>query len=205
MKNEQEYPIDVKIGVKPVVIVPEVIPRKLGEQPVSREEAQRRGDEAAKGLRQNLTADAKILSPAVIESREDLEGLKADLQETDAYWVLGAGRGRAMLILELARRYSKPLIGGGGVGLPPFLRSRNLEAYLSLDNELISLMRIRKAIEQTKVLVVASRRIPSCLSSAFAPFASLGGVCGVAEGEGAFRKPRKPRPKLGFRRYRSKI
>lgn len=167
MKNEQQYPIDVKIGVKPVVIVPEVIPRKLGEQPVSRQQTQRRGDEAAKELRQKLTAEARVLNPAVIESRKDLEGLKADLQETDVYWVLGAGRGRAMLILELARRYLKPLIGGGGVGLPPFLRSRNLEAYVSLDNELISLMKVRKAIEQTKGLVVASRRIPSCLSSAW--------------------------------------
>jgi len=38
---------------------------------------------------------------------------------------------------------------------------------VSLDNEFISLMRIRKAIEQTKGLVVASRRMPSCLSSAW--------------------------------------
>lgn len=165
--NESQNPIDVSIGIKPVVVVPEVIPRKLGEKPLSREEALRNGQDAVRKLEENLTADANILNPSVMETRQDLEALEKDLQETDAYWLLGVGRGRTTLILELARRYGKPLIGGGGTGLPPFLRSRNLEAYVSLDKELISFLRAEKAIRKTKALIVASRGVPSCLSSAW--------------------------------------
>jgi L-fucose isomerase-like protein len=163
--QEIENPIDLRVGIKPVAIVPEVIPRKLGEKAVTREEAAGRGEETVEKLDESLKADSRILSVSVVETWKDVLALEEDLRETDAFWVIGAGRGRAALILDIARRYRKPMIGGGGTGLPPFLRSRNLEAYLSVDNDLISLLRARKAIRQTRVLVVASRRIPSCLSS----------------------------------------
>jgi len=115
-----------------------------------------------------LTVGVEILSPSVVESRDDIERLKADLGDTDAYWVIGGGRGRTTLLLELARRYPHPLIGGGGVGLPPFLRSRGFEAYPSLDDDLLSLLRVRKAIGLTKALVIKSTRIAGgCLSSAW--------------------------------------
>jgi hypothetical protein len=168
MKDNVQHPIHTTIGVKPIVIVPEDIAWKLGERAISREEAQRSGDEAAKELKGRLTVGVEILSPSVVESRDDIERLKADLGDTDAYWVIGGGRGRTTLLLELARRYPHPLIGGGGVGLPPFLRSRGFEAYPSLDDDLLSLLRVRKAIGLTKALVIKSTRIAGgCLSSAW--------------------------------------
>ncbi len=162
---EGDYPAGVSVGIKPVLVVPEVVPRKLGEKPLDREGAARRGEEAVGRLSGSLTVDHRILKPSVLETLDDVLALEEDLQDTDAFWIVGAGRGRAALILDLARRYRKPLIGGGGTGLPPFLRSRGLEAYVSADNDLVSLLRARKAIRRTRVLIVASRRIPSCLSS----------------------------------------
>ncbi|MGC9359835.1 MAG: hypothetical protein ACP5G7_05575 [Anaerolineae bacterium] len=168
MQESESYPVNVKLGVKPVVVVPEDIPRVLGEMPLSREECQKRGEEAAAQLAETHGAAVEILSPAVIENGADVEALKEDVGHTDLYWVSGAGRGRTPFVLELARRYGKPLIGGGGVGLPPFLRSHGLEAYPVLDDDLVSLLRTRKALTLTRALVVQSRRVAGgCLSSAW--------------------------------------
>jgi hypothetical protein len=168
MKGNEQYPVNTKMGVKPIAIVPEDIAWKLGERAISREEAQRNASEVVKDLKQRVTANAEILSPSVLESRDDIESLEPDLGDTDAFWVLGAGRGRTTLILELARRYPNPMIGGGGVGLSPFLRSRGFEAYPSLDDDLLLLLRVRKAIGLTKALVIKSTRIAGgCLSSAW--------------------------------------
>jgi len=167
-KDRASYPVNVKLSCKPLVVVPEDIPRVLGEVPLSREDCQRRGDEAASKLKEAHGADVEILAPAVIESGGDVDALKEDVGFTDLYWVSGAGRGRTPFVLDLARRYGKPLIGGGGVGLPPLLRSHGLEAYPVLDDDLVSLLRTRKALGLTSALVVQSRRVAGgCLSSAW--------------------------------------
>ncbi len=163
-----ENPVDTKVHVKPIVIVPEDIPRNLGEKAPSREEALRMGQDAADGLRQRVGDGVEVLGPSVIETRDDVSALGMELGKTDVYWVLGAGRGRTTLILEIARRYSRPLVGGGGVGLSPFLRSKGFEAYPTLDDDLLSLLRVKKAIGLTKALLVQSKRFPGgCLSGAW--------------------------------------
>ena len=103
-----------------------------------------------------------------MENRDGIEELEADLKETDVYWVSGAGRGRTPLILEIARRYLKPMVGGAEVGLLPFLRSKGFEAYPFLDDDLLSSLKVRKAISLTKALIVQSKRVAGgCLSSAW--------------------------------------
>lgn len=166
MHESVRYPVYTKLGVKPIVVVPEDIAWKLGEKEISREEAATNGSRAVEELK--LKVEAEFLKPSVLEVREDLEALKPDIGATDVYWVMGAGRGRTTLLLELARRFPKPIIGGAGVGLSSFMRSRGFEAYPVLDDDLLSLLTVRKAIGLTKALVIKSTRIAGgCLSSAW--------------------------------------
>ncbi len=143
------------------------MPTKLGEVLPTRAQVEANGKTYLERLAGKFTAQVDFLPPALLETWDDVLALEADASSTDAYLIIGAGRGRQRLLLETARRYALPFIGGGGVGLPPFLRSHGLDAFPALTDELITLLQAKKAFGLTRILEARSRPIPSCLSSAW--------------------------------------
>ena len=132
-----------------------------------------------KGIEDNITKEAEILKPVHIEYEEgfhvkvykgygkefrtkkfqvkekEFKELNNDLEKVDLFLV-----GRKIPGIE---RYKKPIATMAGlvdVDTSAFLRSRGLEGYAPFDfdelNELISLLRVRKAMSQTKILKVSS-------------------------------------------------
>jgi L-fucose isomerase-like protein len=72
------------------------------------------------------------------------------------------GWGGDYTYVELGQRYKRPVLTN--ILSASNLRSRNLEGYVTLDNnelnELISLLQVRKSIRQTKMLIVSEGLLP---------------------------------------------
>lgn len=166
--------MNVKVGVKPVFLA--LIhsaswegPCRVGDKEELTPEAERSAAKSRFGkfqedIRKNLTPEAKILEPTYIEYGEDfavketeLKKLEIDLQDVDLFLVAYGWR------VSGIERYKKPvaMMGPGvvNVDMAAHLRSRGFEGYAPIDynelNELISLMRVRKAVKQSKMLIVS--------------------------------------------------
>ena len=175
--------IDVRVGVKPVFssLVHSGAwegPCRVGDLASLTPEAERNGAKEAFGqlkeyVQKNLTAEAQVLEPVMIELGDDLtirqkefRKLEADLPEVDLYLVSGAGCCQ-YAGAKIGERYKKPvaMVGPGvsTVDLAAYLRSRGLEGFAPLDfdelNQLVSLLRVRKTFQQMKLLVVADEEI----------------------------------------------
>ena len=175
--------IGVKVGVKPVFS--SLIhsgawegPCRVGDLADLTPEAEKTRAKEAFGqlkehLEENLSADAQVLEPVMIELGEDLvirqsefQKLEADLPEVDLYLVSGHGCCQYAGV-KIGERYNKPvaMVGPGvsTVDCAAYLRSRGLEGFAPLDfdelNQLISLLRVRKTFQQMNMLVVADEEI----------------------------------------------
>jgi L-fucose isomerase-like protein len=163
--------LDVKVGVKPVF--GQLIHSDAWEGPcrtgtreeltpeAERAKAQKAFQGFQKELRGNLSAEARLLEPVYIEYGEDFavdekefKKLESDLQNVDLFLLSYRVPG--------IERYMKPaaMVGRGitNVDIAAYLRSRGVEGYAPIDygelNELISMMQVRKSIEQTKILAI---------------------------------------------------
>ena len=163
--------LDVKLGVKPVFA--QLVhsdawegPCRVGDSEELTPEAERTKGKKAfqefqENLSKNLSAEARLLEPVYMEYGEDFvvserefEKLEPDLQNVDLFLL--------SYRLPGIERYKKPvaMMGRGitNVDIAAYFRSRGLEGYAPIDynelNEIISLMQIRKAIGQTRILAV---------------------------------------------------
>jgi len=170
----KEKPVDLKVGVKPVFVQlvhsgPYEGPCRVGRREDLEPEAERaRGEEEfrrfGEELRENLSPEARLLEPVKIEWRDDwvvpeeeFGKLEADLEDVDLF-VISGGLSQYPAV-AVAHRYKKPVAMVGAVvnmDVAACLRARGLEGYAPLDlqelNQLISLLRVRKAVSRTKVL-----------------------------------------------------
>ncbi|MCD6290638.1 MAG: hypothetical protein J7M34_09060 [Anaerolineae bacterium] len=162
---------DIKVGVKPVFgqIIHSAAwegPCRTGMMEELTPEAERTNAQAAfqkfqKELEANLSPEAELLEPVYIEYDEsftvkdsEFAKLEPDLHAVDLFLISYRVPG--------IERYGKPIAmmgcGVTNVDIAAYLRSQGLEGYAPIDygelNELISLMRVRKAIRQTRILSI---------------------------------------------------
>jgi len=164
-------PVNVQIGVKPVfaALVHSGAyegPCRTGDKKSLAPDTERAGGRKRfREFEQNVSNSvkgARVLDAAYIEYGEDfmvpereLKKLESDLDETDLYLLAYRVPG--------IERYRKPvaMVGRGvtNMDVAAYMRSRGLEGYAPLDfdelNELISLLQVRKALRQTRILVVS--------------------------------------------------
>lgn len=162
--------LSIKINVKPVygsIVHTEAYegPCRCGKIEELTPEAERLKNMKAfakfqEDIKKNISSEAKILKPTYIEydesfvvKEEEFKKLEDDLNNVDLFLLSYRVPG--------IERYKKPIamIGRGvtNVDVAAYLRSRGFEGYAPLDyselNELISLMWVRKAVRNTKILV----------------------------------------------------
>jgi len=169
-------PIDVQVNVKPVFA--QLIhsgayegPCRVGKKEDLTPEAEReRGrnefQASVRDLKANLSDDVRVLEPVSMEWKDDfvvseceLARLQPDVQEADLVLGLPSGLGQYPAI-RIAHRYGRPVGTMGWVAsidTTAYLRSRDMEGYSFLDyehlNQVLSLLRARKAFRQTRFLV----------------------------------------------------
>lgn len=176
-------PIDIKLNVKPVFawMIHEDAregPCRWGsEEELSpereREEGREHFEEFKNSIEENLTKKANLFDPTYLEFDEDLyisssmlDELESDSENTDLYLISGVP-GRQPPAIKIEERFEIPVAvvtaGVTNVDTAAYLRSRGREGYAPLDyqelNELIETLRVRKAIQKTKILVVSNEEI----------------------------------------------
>jgi len=192
-----EKPIYTKIGVKPVYGA--LVHRDAKEGPcrvgnkvtLSPQTERNRFKEDFKrfigDIKDNLTEEVTILKPVYIEYGEDFtvrerefKKLEDDLEKVDLFLLSYRVPG--------IERYRKPIamIGRGvtNVDISAYLRDRGREGYALFDydelNELISLLRVRKAVAQTRILRLAGEElIPWGVVSSIYDFGKLKDKFGI--------------------------
>ena len=164
-------PLDVKIKVKPVY--GQRIPNEVHEGPCranspvgwNRDEeilqARNSFGKWGESIKTNLCNKAVMLHPAYIQYAGDHKidlhywtELEKDIKETDLFLIYYRVPG--------IEKYNKPVVQLGNtcasLDVPAQLRNRGLESYGLYDfeelNKLISLLQVRKALHQTKMLIV---------------------------------------------------
>jgi L-fucose isomerase-like protein len=174
-------PMDAQIAVKPVFVElvhsgPYEGPCRVGRKEDLHPETERqKGEEQfrnwARQIESALSDDARLLEPVKLQWKDDwhfpeekMARLDQDATDTDLF--LAAGGLAQYPAVAIARRFSKPLAMVGTVvtvDVAAFLRSRGLEGYAPLDfgelNRLISLLRVRKALSQTRILHALERDV----------------------------------------------
>ncbi len=192
-----EKPIYTKVNVKPVcgfLIHSDAKegPCRTGDENTlspqnERNEAEKRFKHFVEDIKNNLTKDATILKPVYIEYGEDfhvkereLKKLENELEKVDLF-LLG-------FRIPGIERYKKPIamIGKGitNVDISAYFKSRNLEGYAPFDfdelNELISLLRVRKAVNKTRILRISEGElIPWGVVSSIYDFENLKNKFGI--------------------------
>jgi len=177
-------PIDVKVKIKPVFT--QLIhhaayegPCRTGRMEDLTPEADRRRGQGrfarwVEDVGENLCPDAELLDPVYLEWGDDfvlrealLRKLEPDIYEADLVLVATSGLIQPMAV-AIGRRYRVPVGVIGwvtSVDVAAHLRARGLEGYAFLDfddlNHFVSLLRVRKAIAQTRILVALEREIES--------------------------------------------
>ena len=166
-----ESALNVKIGIKPVFSAAVHSdawegPCRTGNMEDLTFEAEKAGakkefKEFQEELRRNIPSEAKFLEPVYMEYGEDFvvsekyfKKLEPDLQDTDLFLLTDRTPGPGIA------RYRKPIAyvdrGDSNVDLSAYLRSIGLEGYAPINydelNELIFLMKVRKAIQKTRIL-----------------------------------------------------
>jgi len=168
-------PKDVKIGVRPVFVnlvhsAAYEGPCRVGDKERMDPETERKNGQKSyrafvDGIKSGLTPDATLLDPVMLDWNDswilrdsEIEKLQDDLEDVD-FFLVGGGLSQYPAV-KIAHRYRKPIVIIGqvvAVDVSACLRSRGLEGYAPMDmdelNRLISLMRVRKAIARTRVLL----------------------------------------------------
>ena len=180
MDNNQK-PINLRINVKPIFT--QLVhsnayegPCRVGnEKELSPDRERIKGKESfdrfQEDLKKNLIQEANILKPIYMEwgkdwiiPKKEFEKLEDDVDNVDLFLI--ASDLPQYPAVKIAQRYKKPLAIVGAVvnvDTSAYLRSRGLEGYAPLDfdelNHLVSLLKIRKAIRQTKILIVSDEEL----------------------------------------------
>ncbi len=165
--------IDVKVGVKPVCANWHISPWEgIVMKEISTEEAQSRFADYVTNLQKYISDRANVLKPQFIErgeciSAEEDEALRSDLHNVDLFLPASFGAwGGGYTGVQLGQRYKKPV--AAHVEVSANLRSRNLEGYVILDNndltDVIALLQVRKALKQTRMLLVSEAVLPKDVS-----------------------------------------
>ncbi len=175
MMNEA---LNLKVKVKPVLplLVHSGVyegPCRVGDEKSLNPEFERsRAEEElkkfCKTLKSKLTKEAELLDPTIIEwgedwviPREELKKLDSISNRVDLFLIARSGLTQYPSI-EIARRYRKPVAMLGqvaSVDISAYLRARGMEGYAFIDfdelNHFISLLRVRKSLRQTRILIVS--------------------------------------------------
>ena len=170
--------MNLRVRVKPVFFQlihsgPYEGPCRVGTKELLSPEAERkRGRSAFKRfcdeLESRLTKEAEILKPEYIEWGDDwvipeeaLSRLDAEAHKVDLFLVSHLGGLSQYPAITLAHRYRRPVAMIGqvmNVDISAYLRARGMEGYAPLDleelNHLISLLRVRKAVRSSRILIV---------------------------------------------------
>lgn len=116
----------------------------------------------------NLSPDANMLEPVYFEfpefkklTRHDIRELEVDKEDVDLYVVTGTNLSQ-FLASMIGDIYKKPVAHGRDTAA--YLKSRGLEGYVAGDyggmHKLISLLRAKKAFQQTNILLITDIGIP---------------------------------------------
>jgi L-fucose isomerase-like protein len=121
-----------------------------------------------------LGPDAKVLSPVFLEYWEDFDLKESELKKLDAdapdvdIFLVSSNNTAATAGATIANRYEKPTVivdgGADAVDLAGFMAGEGLESYLPADMEdfrrLLRLLKARKSLAQTRLLLVGDRKAP---------------------------------------------
>lgn len=175
-----QKPIDLKVNVKPVFGFlahhdAAEGPCRTGSPKQLAPEAERRHAQeiypATMARLKSLSPVAHLLDPVFVEhgddwlvKAEEFRKLDVDADQVDLFVVTGASLNQ-FIAVKLGERYGKPvaMVGGEldpavpmGCDAASHLRAKGLEAYVPLSydefDELLSLLQVRKAMRQTRVL-----------------------------------------------------
>jgi hypothetical protein len=123
--------------------------------------------------------NVKILEPVLITFSEnfiipekEMNKLKPDSQETDAYFIVPTGS--SICAFEIGAKFNRPIIVSGlgcrSIDITSYSRSMGCEAFALRDmgelDKLISLLRARKVFTHTSVLFPTDRGLPAVASVA---------------------------------------
>ncbi|RJS85468.1 hypothetical protein CW706_01310 [Candidatus Bathyarchaeota archaeon] len=169
---------DLKVRIKPVL--PLLVhsgtyegPCRVGDEKTldpefERSHAREVLKEFCENIKLNISSDGELLDPEIIEwgedfviPREEMKKLDRDAENVDLFLIAPSGLTQYPSI-AIARRYRKPIAKMGqisSVDISAYLRSQGMEGYALIDhdelNTLISLLKVRKSLCQTRVLVVS--------------------------------------------------
>ncbi len=101
---------------------------------------------------------------------EEYAKLERDRDKTDAFFVYPAGS--SVSAFDLGNRFGKPIVlvglGCRNVDIAAYTRARGNEAFVAADmaelGEVLSLLRARKVVRQTRVLLPTNRGLPASCS-----------------------------------------
>jgi hypothetical protein len=139
-----------------------------------RAQAQQRIQSLLKSHQQKLSPEAHLMPPTYVEYWEDfhlreeeLQKLDADAADVDLYLV-SSNNTAAMPAAIIGERYKKPTVivdgGADSVDLAGFLNGSGMEGELLIDyedlNHCIRLLKARKTMRQTHLLMVTDRGLP---------------------------------------------
>ncbi len=179
LSAQNQKPVDTRINIKPVcpwLIHTEnftgpcrVSPAEPLTSSETQEEQKKQREAFLESLKENISSNARILSPVTIEydpsndfniEQDQWEKLEEEMNETDAIMLSGYIRAYGI------GKYHKPVInhpshGVGNVDIASYLRYNGVEGYAPYDwedlDDLIALLRVRKAVQQTKLLYLTDR------------------------------------------------
>ncbi|MBM4088651.1 MAG: hypothetical protein FJ276_04370 [Planctomycetes bacterium] len=180
-------PRDVKLAVKPVMT--NIIHSDVWEGPcrwdsVTPAEEQRRAEEMFLRWPQQLRGGGlgnaeglRVLEPVHLTFNEsfrlrdeDFARLEPDIKECDAIYLFAGGGG--LPGCQIAERYKKPVLlqhlGCRNVYVAAHLRSKGCEVHVAADDgelaELVSLLRARKVLRETRILFPSNTGLPPAAS-----------------------------------------
>jgi hypothetical protein len=180
-KGPSDGPMDITITVKPIFLP--LIHSDVWEGPCratpgegpeqERANARERMKNFVDRLKTNLSEDIQLLEPVYMEYSEDfwirpeeLAKLEPDRYRTDVYILAGGMTNYTAGII--AEKFKKPVVVTGGhfqaADTVASLNAMGLEGHTVFGlpelNPLLSLMKTRKAFQQTKILIVTDRGLP---------------------------------------------
>jgi len=164
----------MEINIKPIFVsYEEAFFRKLP----SLSEVRKKAERILNDFYTNITEDVNVLEPFILTSPKELEKLKRELnKDVDAVIVWRVGGMGHRLIASIGLLGIPFIMLGPGVlnhDIVAYLRHRGKEAYAPMDyeelNKLFKLLKVRKAIKNSRVLVITSMELPSfsVISSAY--------------------------------------
>ncbi len=169
-------PVEARIRIKPVYPVlthsgayegPCRVGKKEDLEPAAEMARFRQAfDEFCGDVRSRIGPDGEVLEPVMLQWADDfvvpaaeLEKLAPEIHEADVVLVGASGLQQPPAV-AIAEKYGKPIVMIGQVAtsdITAYLRARGMEGYCFLDyadlNHFLSLLRVRKALRQTRLLV----------------------------------------------------